>query len=106
MQLYKCTNAAGLRDTWGQAKILEHDVEDGNLLLSNSLIMQEREQSDRGILLLSGCFAYQINDASMKFESWYKTECSKLWNSSSLEISYETFNMSLSNKIIFMRSVL
>lgn len=31
--------------------------------------MQEREKSDRGILLLSGCFAYQINDASMKFES-------------------------------------
>lgn len=94
-------------ETWGQAEILEPDVEVRNFF-DNSLqinyLMLERAQSNTGILSLFGGCAYQINDSSMKFLGWYENRAFQLWNSSSLEISYITFNVSLFNIIIHEQS--
>lgn len=70
IQFYKCTKAIG-SETWGQAKILEPDVEVGNLL-SNSLIQIKYLMLERVIItytdiVTTDWFAYQINNVFMKF---------------------------------------
>lgn len=53
-----------------KAKILEPDVEEGFVIIQLSdinYLTPERATSNRELLLLSGWFPYQINDACMKF---------------------------------------